>query len=118
VSASEFYFLNFFFQAEDGIRDFHVTGVQTCALPICVVGVEISGIAVVAGAVGDRVEQVVARSHEVHGDSGMFGEVLPQPVAPGVVPRAALEIGRASCRERAGGCVAWDAVNTDETRQR
>src|SRR5690606_40895945 len=27
-------FLFFFFQAEDGIRDFHVTGVQTCALPI------------------------------------------------------------------------------------
>src|SRR5690606_40858445 len=23
-----------FFQADDGIRDFHVTGVQTCALPI------------------------------------------------------------------------------------
>src|SRR5690606_39861154 len=28
------YFDFFFFQAEDGIRDFHVTGVQTCALPI------------------------------------------------------------------------------------
>src|SRR5207253_7922048 len=27
--------LFFFFQAEDGIRDGHVTGVQTCALPIC-----------------------------------------------------------------------------------
>src|SRR5690606_21751815 len=26
----------FFFQAEDGIRDFHVTGVQTCALPILI----------------------------------------------------------------------------------
>src|SRR6266700_4408106 len=26
--------LHFFFKAEDGIRDFHVTGVQTCALPI------------------------------------------------------------------------------------
>src|SRR5690625_3986002 len=26
---------SFFFQAEDGIRDGHVTGVQTCALPIC-----------------------------------------------------------------------------------
>src|SRR5439155_8223506 len=26
--------LSFFFQAEDGIRDGHVTGVQTCALPI------------------------------------------------------------------------------------
>src|SRR5690606_39544015 len=25
-------------QAEDGIRDFHVTGVQTCALPISIVG--------------------------------------------------------------------------------
>src|SRR5438093_12158895 len=27
--------LAFFFQAEDGIRDWSVTGVQTCALPIC-----------------------------------------------------------------------------------
>src|SRR5437879_6721591 len=27
--------LLFFFQAEDGIRDTSVTGVQTCALPIC-----------------------------------------------------------------------------------
>src|SRR5690606_41103185 len=26
----------FFFQAEDGIRDFHVTGVLTCALPISI----------------------------------------------------------------------------------
>src|SRR5256885_12519676 len=29
----------FFFQAEDGIRDYKVTGVQTCALPIYPVGV-------------------------------------------------------------------------------
>src|SRR2546430_4638560 len=28
------YFVFFFFQAEDGIRDLTVTGVQTCALPI------------------------------------------------------------------------------------
>src|SRR5258706_5067718 len=28
-------FAFFFFQAEDGIRDWSVTGVQTCALPIC-----------------------------------------------------------------------------------
>src|SRR5690554_7405831 len=32
VYVSIFYF---FFQAEDGIRDADVTGVQTCALPIC-----------------------------------------------------------------------------------
>src|SRR6267378_6410140 len=32
----ELYFIFFFFfQAEDGIRDLYVTGVQTCALPIC-----------------------------------------------------------------------------------
>src|SRR5439155_2071058 len=29
-------FFFFFFQAEDGIRDGHVTGVQTCALPISI----------------------------------------------------------------------------------
>src|SRR6266496_3623255 len=29
-----FQFFFFFFQAEDGIRDLYVTGVQTCALPI------------------------------------------------------------------------------------
>src|SRR5690349_7673903 len=28
------FFVFFFFQAEDGIRDLYVTGVQTCALPI------------------------------------------------------------------------------------
>src|SRR5437870_11227683 len=28
------FYIFFFFQAEDGIRDGHVTGVQTCALPI------------------------------------------------------------------------------------
>src|SRR6266850_7184854 len=32
------FFFFFFFQAEDGIRDYKVTGVQTCALPILRVG--------------------------------------------------------------------------------
>src|SRR5256885_10491823 len=35
VLVTEIYmFFFFFFQAEDGIRDYKVTGVQTCALPI------------------------------------------------------------------------------------
>src|SRR6185295_9630611 len=34
ISTGVFFFV-FFFQAEDGIRDIGVTGVQTCALPIC-----------------------------------------------------------------------------------
>src|SRR2546430_13608694 len=33
----------FFFQAEDGIRDLTVTGVQTCALPIWVLFVRVRG---------------------------------------------------------------------------
>src|SRR5688572_28288221 len=33
-NVSFFFFFFFFFQAEDGIRDLTVTGVQTCALPI------------------------------------------------------------------------------------
>src|SRR5699024_11828289 len=32
-----FIFCFFFFQAEDGIRDRNVTGVQTCALPIFII---------------------------------------------------------------------------------
>src|SRR5690606_40048201 len=32
----------FFFQAEDGIRVFHVTGVQTCALPISALGASLA----------------------------------------------------------------------------
>src|SRR2546426_12686308 len=38
-----FYFVFFFFQAEDGIRDYKVTGVQTCALPICTVVIGTGG---------------------------------------------------------------------------
>src|SRR2546426_10120493 len=34
MTASSFVRFFFFFQAEDGIRDYKVTGVQTCALPI------------------------------------------------------------------------------------
>src|SRR5256885_2444672 len=36
--------LFFFFQAEDGIRDYKVTGVQTCALPICGMHASVSDI--------------------------------------------------------------------------
>src|SRR3989454_11870119 len=48
-------FLFFFFQAEDGIRDYKVTGVQTCALPICVTfGAEIEPVVeAVAGILGE-----------------------------------------------------------------
>src|SRR5687767_15227001 len=41
----------FFFQAEDGIRDKLVTGVQTCALPISVIGTVISAFALAVFAI-------------------------------------------------------------------
>src|SRR2546430_5944501 len=34
----------FFFQAEDGIRDLTVTGVQTCALPISIAAIGLPGV--------------------------------------------------------------------------
>src|SRR5256885_8331961 len=37
VGMAVFLILFFFFQAEDGIRDYKVTGVQTCALPISII---------------------------------------------------------------------------------
>src|SRR5216684_3681214 len=46
-----FLFFFFFFQAEDGIRDVAVTGVQTCALPIST-GAEVPGANTVVVAIG------------------------------------------------------------------
>src|SRR5439155_10763848 len=70
----------FFFQAEAGIRDGHVTGVQTCALPIWVGSC----------AFQQRTQSpeppsrpVIGASQVAHNGTGAGGE-----------------IGRASCRER------------------
>src|SRR5260370_1087438 len=38
-----YFFFFFFFQAEDGIRDSSVTGVQTCALPISSTAIDLAG---------------------------------------------------------------------------
>src|SRR5207249_9436411 len=62
--------LYFFFQAEDGIRDRNVTGVQSCALPIYDVGH--GGVLDDAGnerlaAAGDEAVDKVALAHELDG---------------------------------------------------
>src|SRR5690606_15115480 len=55
-----------FFQAEDGIRDFHVTGVQTCALPISRAVQARGGVAT-----GRRPRAWTARVRENGGMSGL-----------------------------------------------
>ena len=68
---------NFFFQAEDGIRDHCVTGVQTCALPIC----------------SSQMYPVQATT--------WTPDAFEASTIPGVLrPQDFGEIGRASCRER------------------
>src|SRR5437867_10051020 len=85
----------FFFQAEDGIRDRTVTGVQTCALPICRCrrcpwrGQEVATAGRdVAGGAGPR------QGQRLHRHAGVQRERLQV----GTAQRS--EIGRASCRER------------------
>src|SRR2546430_10277300 len=63
-----------FCQAEDGIRDLTVTGVQTCALPICVTCVEIQPEMIAR--LGERLQTAAVPNVEVlQGD----GRQLPLP---------------------------------------
>src|SRR2546426_9405621 len=75
----------FFFQAEDGIRDYKVTGVQTCALPISaqndvdrLVTSGIQGHDLRRGLAGERV--VESARHE---DDAALEELLLQPARRG-----------------------------------
>src|SRR5256884_1114559 len=55
-----FCFVFFFFQAEDGIRDVAVTGVQTCALPICST-VRVTRRARVSGLLAESIQRIQSR---------------------------------------------------------
>src|SRR5690606_39896785 len=85
-SQRDFCFDFFFFQAEDGIRDFHVTGVQTCALPIS--PRRLVRVLLLDRQVVDRDVRPLPREGDRHGAAD-----------PGVAT-GDQEIGRASCRER------------------
>src|SRR5205809_5951770 len=86
----------FFFQAEDGIRDVAVTGVQTCALPISAPAHRVS--ARCAGAAP--------------------GGAPPEAAASGWRSAVSVEIGRASCRERVEvSVVAGGVQEKDNGRQ-
>src|SRR5438270_9253084 len=67
LSLASYLVFFFFFQAEDGIRDLTVTGVQTCALPILLAGLLDPG---VSGQVDDRPLGGGGADHDVGLDQG------------------------------------------------
>src|SRR3712207_7378838 len=90
------YLCVFFFQAEDGIRDIGVTGVQTCALPI------------LGGDIPDNT--AAARTERVHRDAGTV-RVVPVrrrsaagsthwPTGPSVAARSEERRVGKECRSR------------------
>src|SRR5690606_39715906 len=93
----------FFFQAEDGIRDFHVTGVQTCALPILheklrplLLWVGFLAIVFANRPANAQWSTDRMRAALTHADT-----LIAREVDRGALPGAVfLEIGRASCRGR------------------
>src|SRR5690348_10420670 len=93
----------FFFQAEDGIRDGRVTGVQTCALPISFGRAHIRSRSRAGSLLGgaDRTRDAVSLHRvaaRVHGRLAVMSCVEAQ--------RSMAKIGRASCRERVQVAVA------------
>src|SRR5688500_19754580 len=89
------YFI-FFFQAEDGIRDYKVTGVQTCALPISA--------ATASSTPASRRAMTVTRKMATGARQAAKPRVRrpssPRPATVTESLRRRREIGRASCRER------------------
>src|SRR5206468_5919934 len=92
----------FFFQAEDGIRDLIVTGVQTCALPICAG----DRVAVLGAGYMGRLHLALCRAMGAAGvgvvdvSTDRLAEAEAAGAAWNAQPDATDEIGRASCRER------------------
>src|SRR5690606_39521323 len=80
----------FLFQAEDGIRDFHVTGVQTCALPI-----------LEALTLERDTLHFKAQLSQKYAELVYYGQWFsPLREALDAFVDKTQEIGRASCRER------------------
>src|SRR5207253_8017384 len=106
----------FFFQAEDGIRDGHVTGVQTCALPIYRFDnpLEIVWIDPL-----DLTCRRLARDVDFVRVGGIFADggtvrIADQHHVTDGSRILRVEIGRASCRERVeqwGGAVSVKKKN-------
>src|SRR5699024_11249396 len=89
------YFYSFFFQAEDGIRDRNVTGVQTCALPI----LGASRCAHLVGRIVEDDQRRGADESDRQCGGSLCGNVQLATGRLQVISQLEDEIGRASCRE-------------------
>src|SRR5439155_17197495 len=96
-------------QAEDGIRDGHVTGVQTCALPISELFARFSAsdIPGVLALMTDDVTWRIPGKPELSPAAGIYdkerlGRLFRRMLAQ-LEGGLEMKIGRASCRERGWG---------------
>src|SRR5699024_11767225 len=107
----------FFFQAEDGIRDRNVTGVQTCALPIFE---RYSHVLLGAAFARPELQDVIkwhskyARQNGIHVSPTFMVNGLVQPD----LGSGDDEIGRASCRESVWGSAGGGARRKKDGRER
>src|SRR5262249_59725173 len=99
----------FFFQAEDGIRDWSVTGVQTCALPILA-----GGVVDHAARHGDGVfEHLVGNANLAQGmDAAHRQGQVDRPAALGPVRSEERRVGEEGGRRGGGG--SWEKSTTGE----
>src|SRR5439155_17735848 len=100
-----------FFQAEAGIRDGHVTGVQTCALPIS----PPPTMATVSGVLRDGAGAPLGGWEVVVSNATAHEFVTTTTASDGSYSLSAPKIGRASCRERvemAVVAVTWENRDT------
>src|SRR5207302_7009824 len=104
----------FFFQAEDGIRGFHVTGVQTCALPIClgVDGKSLDARSVDSLQTGDAPG---IQAFAIDSETGTLSPLRGSPFDAQV--NVSAQIGRASCRERVEDVVGVESRSAKETEK-
>src|SRR2546422_243979 len=93
----------FFFQAEDGIRDVAVIGVQTCALPISLADTVVAAEDLVRRATARGVVLQVGHVERFNRAVRAAAPYLDEPrflQIDRLAPFQPREIGRASCRER------------------
>src|SRR5205823_8216436 len=103
----------FFFQAEDGIRDKLVTGVQTCALPISLLRHIIGSMKPTSGSVKIFGEEITGlNEREIGRIRCRFGMLFQSgALLASLTVGENVEIGRASCRGRGGGGVVGGGLD-------